>query len=160
MHVPFVIFVVLALLGATLHVLVRVRERSTPRMAEVFLLYLFAIPVGLGGTLAFVGHTVRADQTALYIGWPVGNSFQLEVGVANLAFAVLGLTCIWIRGHFWTATCLGFSIFLLGAGVIHLREIGVRHNLAPGNAGAILYLDLALPILMLGLLFIRNRRPI
>jgi hypothetical protein len=157
--VPFVIFVVLALLGATLHALVRVRERSTPRIAEIFLLYLLAGPVGLGGTLAFVGHTVRADQTATYIGWPAGNPFQLEVGVANLAFAVLGLTCIWIRGHFWTATCLGFSTFLLGAGVIHLREIGMRHNLASGNAGPVLYLDFALPVLMLTLLFIRNRRP-
>ena len=156
---PFVILVILALLGAALHVLNRGHEQSTPRVVEVFLLYLLAVPVGLGGMFAFVGHTVRANQTALDIGWPAGNPFQLEVGVANLAFSVLGLTCVWIRGHFWTATCLGFSIFLLGAGVIHLREIGVRHNLASGNAGAILYLDLALPVLMLTLLFIRNRRP-
>jgi len=157
--VPLVILVILALLGATLHVLFRLHERSTRRVVEVFLLYLLAVSVGLGGAAAFVGHTVRADQTALYIGWPAGNPFQLEVAVANFAFSVLGLACIWIRGHFWTATCLGFSIFLLGAGIIHLREIGMRHNLASGNAGAILYLDLAVPVLMLTLLFIRNRRP-
>jgi hypothetical protein len=61
--------------------------------------------------------------------------------------------------HFWTATCLGFSTFLLGAGVIHLREMGMRDNLASENAGAVLYLDFALPVLMLTLLSIRNRRP-
>jgi hypothetical protein len=151
---PFVILVALALVGATIRVLVR----STQHIAEPFLLYLLAIPVGLGGMLGFVGHTVRADQTAMYIGWPAGNPFQLEVGVANLPFALLGLLCIWIRGHFWTATCLGFSTFLLGAGVVHLHERGTRHNLAPGNAGPVLYLDLLLPVLMLALLFICNRR--
>jgi hypothetical protein len=47
---------------------------------------------------------------------------------------------------------------LLGAGAIHLREMGAKHNLASGNAGPILYLDFVLPVLMLALLFICNRR--
>jgi hypothetical protein len=156
--VPFVVLIAIAFVGATIHVLVRERQRSARRIAELFLLYLLVIPVGLGGILGFVSHTVRADQTARYIGWPAGNPFQLEVGVANLAFALLGIACIWIRGHFWTATCLGFSTFLLGAGAIHIREMRAEHNLASGNAGPILYLDFVLPVLMLVLLFICNRR--
>lgn len=85
-------------------------------------------------------------------GWPAENPFQLEVGVNSLAFAILGLGSIWFRGSFWAATVIGFSVFLLGAGVVHVLDLGHRGNRLPLNTGAVLWFDFGAPVAMVGLL--------
>lgn len=118
----------------------------------MLLLYLLAIAVGVGGLWGFIGHVFFADRVAAYIGWPQGSPFQFEVGIANLAFGILGLLCIRIRGDFWTATIISSSTFLLGDAYGHIRDIIVNGNYAPGNAGAPLYLDVIIPVLLISLL--------
>jgi hypothetical protein len=93
------------------------------QIAEILLLSVFLLPVGLGGLVGFIGHTLRATETAASIGWPAGNPFQYEVAVANLAFGTLGILCWRHRSGFWTATGGGWSIFLLGAAGVHLHQI-------------------------------------
>ncbi len=128
------------------------------RVAEVALLYILPCNVGLTGILSFLGHAFRVDEIARGIGWPPGSPFQFEVAVANLAFGVLGLVCIGRRGGFWLATGLGYSVFLLGAAYGHIRDIFLSHNSAVYNAGPVLYLgDIAMPILILTLLFLYGR---
>ena len=153
------IFVVLAATGlvlALLHVAFQKRPRTKRGIADVLLLYFFAFPIGLGGLLGFVGHTMRAARVAASIGWPPGNPFQYEVAVANLAFGVLGLLCLRFRGGFWTATAIGWSVFMLGAAGVHLHQIHVGQPYAPENAGAILYFNIVAPVCLLALLVIRN----
>lgn len=147
----------LSLILASLHVVFSQQPRTRERVAEITLLYLFAIQVGLFGLMASLWQTVRAESTAQFIGWPPGNPFEYEVGAANLAFAVLGVLCIWKRGSFWTATGIGWSVFLLGAAAVHLYQIRAGQPYAPGNAGPMLYLDVLLPLLVLGLLAVRSR---
>jgi hypothetical protein len=153
-------FVTLAL-TAILVVLVQVgfqrQPRTKQRIADALLVNLFLFPVGLGGLFAFVGHTMRATPVAASIGWPAGNPFQYEVAVANLAFGVLGLLCVWDRG-FWNATAIGWSIFMLGAAAVHIHQIRSGQTFAPGNAGAVLYFDIIVPLFLLGLLVIRRTR--
>jgi len=72
---------------------------------------------------------------AASLGWPAGNPFQSLVAVANLSVGVWDL-CYWIRGSFWVATVIGFSIWWLGAGAVHIKDIVVSANYAPNNAGA------------------------
>jgi hypothetical protein len=104
--------------------------------------------------IAFVGHTLRADDIARSIGWPTGNPFQYEVAVANLAFGVLGLLCIKFREGFWTATIVGYGVFLEGAACIHIREILQAGNWSINNAGPVLVIDVGFPILLLILLIL------
>src|SRR5919206_396357 len=107
----FLIFYVVALITATIHLALDSTPRTRERVIDVFLLHLLVICHGLGGIFAFIGHKFRADETARSIGWPTGNPFQEEIAFANLGFGVLGLLCSRMRGSFWTATGIGGSVF-------------------------------------------------
>jgi hypothetical protein len=149
------VFVVLGLTGVILgllHVAIARKPYSWRGAAEVLLLYFFAFPIGLGGLVGFVGHTLRSQRVALSIGWPGGNPFQYEVAVANLAFGILGILCLRFRDGFWTATALGWSIFMLGAAGVHIHQIVHGQPYAPGNAGAIVYFNVLAPVLLIALL--------
>jgi hypothetical protein len=154
----FVTLAVMALLAGFVHVAIQKQPRTKQRVAEVLLLYLFVFPVGLGGLISFLGHTFRAASTAASIGWPAHNPFQYEVAVANLAFGILGICCAWVRGGFRMATAIGWSIFILGAGCVHVHQIRAGQPFAPGNAGAMLYYNFLVPVLVLALIGVRERR--
>jgi len=121
-------------------------ERALLRNALVFL-------VGVPGIVGASGHIFAADQVAESIGWPKGNPFQFEVGMANLAFGVLGIMCSWITGDFWTATVVGFSVFLWGDAIGHVRQMVQEKNFNPGNAGVVFWLDILIPAVLYVLLF-------
>jgi hypothetical protein len=153
----FVTLAVTALLAGFVHVAIRKQARTKQRVADVLLLYLFLFPIGIGGLIGFLGHTFRAAPTAASIGWPAHNPFQYEVAVANLAFGILGICCAWVRGGFRAATAIGWSVFILGAACVHLHQINTGQPFAPGNAGATLYFDLTVPVLVLALIGVRER---
>jgi hypothetical protein len=144
--------------AACLHLWLGKRPVSLRRVAEVVLFYLLVIFVGVGGLMGFLGHTFKGGEIALKIGWQP-SPFQFEVAVANLAFGVLGVLCIWQRRGFQTATGLGYAIFLLGCGYGHLREMIRDGNFAPYNVGPVLLVnDLAVPLLIL-ILLVAQRSP-
>jgi len=146
------------ILVVTLHLSLTKKPRSPALVVEVLLLYLLVIFAGVGGLMGALGHIFKAEEIALKIGWPPGSPFQFEVAMSNLAFGVLGVCCLWRRDGFWTATGVGFSIFLLGCAYGHLREMLAAGNFSPYNVGPVLWLnDLALPLLLLGLLGARSR---
>ena len=106
--------------------------------------------------MGFLGHTLKAREIALKIGWQP-SPFQFEVAVANLAFGVLGILCIWQRRGFWTATGIGCAIFLLGCAYGHVRDMTRHGNLAHYNASPVLWVnDLAVPVIILLLLLLRR----
>jgi hypothetical protein len=150
----FVVLTAIGLIFGILSVAIQKQPRTKRRVAEMLLLYLFAFPIGLGGLVGFAGHTLRAVPVAASIGWAAGNPFQYEVAVANLAFGILGILCLWNRGGFRTATAIGWSIFIFGAAGVHLYQIRIGQPFATGNAGAILYFDIITPVLVLALLAI------
>jgi hypothetical protein len=145
-------FLVLGLIVGAVHVYLDKQPRTKARVAQIFLLWLLVITVGIQGVFAFIGHTIYADATAASIGWPAGNPFQSEVAVANLAVGVLGILCYWMRGNFWVATTIGFSVWWLGDAVVHIRSIVVSANYAPNNAGVTFYLDILVPVILIALL--------
>jgi hypothetical protein len=145
-------FLVLSLVVGAVHVYLDKQPRTKGRVAEIFLLWFLVIPVGIGGIFNFIAHTVFADMSAASIGWPAGNPFQSEVAVANLAVGILGILCYWMRGNFWVATVIGFSVWWLGDAVVHIRSIVVEANYAPNNAGATFYLDALFPVFLIALL--------
>ena len=146
-----------AMVAATcLHLWLGKRPVSLMRVVEALLLYLLVIFVGLGGLMAFLGHTFKAQEIALKIGWQP-SPFQFEVAVADLAFGVLGILCIWQRRGFWTATGLGYAVFMLGCAYGHFRDMTLHGNFSPYNVGLILWVnDLAIPVVILILLLVRR----
>jgi len=146
------IFLAVTLVGAVLHLFLSKTPKTKNRIFEVFLLWFLVVMVGIGSIWAFIGHVFMSNMTAALIGWPAGNPFQLEVGVANLSFGILGLLCWKFRDNFWTASIIAVSVFYLGAAYIHIVNIMQSGNMAPGNAGFALYIDILIPIILFALL--------
>jgi len=118
------------------------------------LLNSLVINVGLGGLYAFIGHAFFADRVAEYIRWPKGSPFQFEVAVTNLGLGVLGILCVWLRGNFWIATIIAYSVFLLGAAFGHIRQMVKAKNLSAGNVGPVFVADILNPLILIVLAII------
>ena len=115
------------------------------RMLENALLWLVGVQMLIVGS----GHIFMPDRIAASIGWPKGNPFQFEVGLAGISYGVLGVLASSYGHQWWLATIVAYSIFMLGAAAGHVRELVLRGNRAPGNAGVMLVLDIAVPILLI-----------
>jgi hypothetical protein len=152
--VAIIFFPVLAIAGAAVQLARSRQPRTLGHASEVVLVWFLVVWAGIGGVIAFLSHTLLADQTARAIGWPTGNPFQSEVAVANLAVGVLGILCYWIRGNFWLATVIATSVWLLGDAVVHIYHMVVNQNYHPGNAGLPFYFDILLPLLLIVLLIV------
>ena len=148
------IFIITTLIGAILHTFLSKAPKTKNRITEIFLLWIFLVMIGLGSIWAFIGHVFFANMVALNIGWPAGNPFQFEVGIANLSYGILGILCLKFRDNFWTATVIAVSVFYLGDAYLHIINIMQTGNIAPGNAGSALYLDILTPIVLIVLLII------
>jgi hypothetical protein len=113
--------------------------------------------VGVASVLTFMGDAFFADKMATSLGWPAGNPFQSLVAVANLSVGVLGILCYWVRGNFWVATVIAFSVWWLGAGTVHIRDMVVSANYAPNNSGVTVYMDILVPVVLVALLTFYSR---
>jgi hypothetical protein len=147
----FVIPIGVTILGAAVQISAEKRGVSPSRKAEILLTWAFVCIVGFGGVWAFIGHTIFADQVAASIGWPAGNPFQQEVALADLSIGVLGLLSARITGSFRIATLISYAIFMCGAGMIHLWQIQTVQNYAVNNAGPVLWVDICMPFILIGL---------
>lgn len=94
------------------------------------------LAVGGGGLLSFVRHSVFHASDAARMGWDLGrrNNFQIEVGLANLAWGLVGVAAVlleWgIRAQ--ATTFLIFGAYLLGVGVMQVVSPGgPRRSLGP-----------------------------
>jgi 4-amino-4-deoxy-L-arabinose transferase-like glycosyltransferase len=126
-------FSVLPVLIAVAHLGLDSSSRPRERRLELFLLYLFGVGVAGSGIGGFFGHVFISDPVAESIGWPTGNPFQLEVGVANLAVGILGIVAMGRRDGFREATVITATVLGVGATVVHAMDVIETSNLAPGN---------------------------
>ncbi|WP_455355865.1 DUF6790 family protein [Streptomyces sp. SYSU K217416] len=112
-----------------------------------FITYL----IGVNGIVTGTGHLLLANTVADSIGWPARTPWQWEVGCANFCFGVPGVMAGGQERGFWLAVIIASSVFLLGAAVGHVRELIASRNISPGNAGFILYSDIAIPVTAIAL---------
>src|SRR3954468_2812298 len=109
------IALIVALLSVVLpliHLRLSRHPRTHGRIVHLLLLYALVLGVGIIGLpLGFIPHVFFPDEAARLIGWRPGSPFQLEVGMHDGAWGVLGFLCIRIGGLFWLATGLGWSLF-------------------------------------------------
>ena len=118
---------------------------------NAFLFAFILSNIGLQGLFAFIGHFFKADEVARDIGWPTGSPFQREIAFANLALGTLGIMSIWFRGNFWFAAIVARSVFSWGAAYGHIIDLKKRENISILNAGPVLYDDILLPFILIGL---------
>jgi hypothetical protein len=134
--------------------------RPFPAGAVVEKLLFWHLLVALGFTYLYgaVCHLFFGAMAAAFIGWP-NSPFQFEVGIANLAFAVMSLIAAFASLTARSITIVGSAVFLLGAAAGHIYQMATTHNFAPGNAGVIFYTDLLLPLYGLVLIWLKGREP-
>ena len=154
-YVRIFAYSLLPLLLATGVMLFDRQARTPARRIEIFIIYLLAISVGANGLGGAFGHLFLSDLVAEGVGWPTGSPFQLEMGFANLLIGVLGLMAISRRDGFRTAAIIATTILGLGATAVHLWDIAVAGNLAPGNTIQNLG-NLLDPVLLISLTWLAN----
>ena len=124
--------------------------------SQTFLLYHLTVTVGLSGILGAYGHLFMGNKIARSIGWPAGSLFQVELGYCCLGMGLLGVMCFWHRDGFWLATIVFTSVFLVGAALVHVKEMIQKANFNPGNAVTTLP-DFLIPITLFALWFLAKR---
>jgi hypothetical protein len=121
-------------------------------VAEALLSTFILFSIGFSYFYNFVFHVFFGELAARYIGWAV-RPFQAEVGYASLGFAAIGLLAFKGNCMVRVAAILGPTMFLWGAAIGHIRDIVATGNMAPGNAGVMLYSDILLPLVGFALLW-------
>lgn len=115
--------------------------------------------VGSSALGSGVAHLFFGPAIARSIGWAPGSPFQFEVGAANLG---IGIAAIVMAAAFppvtWLGPILAALVFLVLAGVGHIREIVKKRNFSINNAGPILFLDFLAPIATLVLWLVLELR--
>lgn len=155
-----VFFAVFALVAASVHLVVSAKRRSDAvAVVGTCLIYLLFIYVGLMGLFTAYYHVFRPIEASASIGWST-SPYEYEVGMADLTVGVLGVLCLMFRGDFWLATAIADAVWLLGDAVGHIRQMVVHNNHAENNAGIFLVFEIAMPILILGLVFYYRNLPL
>jgi hypothetical protein len=90
------------------------------------------LAVGAGGILSFVRHSLLHRSDAARMGWDLGvrNNFQIEVGIANLAWGVVAVLAVILD---WglaveAATFLTFGIYLTASAVMVITSPKGEHK--------------------------------
>lgn len=144
------VYVALAVMVIIINFVITKKEKNTFFILETSLKWLIFIIIGIGGLMVFMMHAFDSDEIAKKIGWAAGSPFQLEVAVANLAIAVLGIISYWQREKFWLATVIVYAVFLYGAAGVHISQIISNNNNAQYNSGFFLWFnDIILPSVFL-----------
>lgn len=151
-----VIMFLLPFLIAGVHVSTSRERMSRKRIVELVMLYFLVINFGIQGVVMGLTQMFMGEEVALYLNWQ-WSPFLTELGMANLAFGILGLLCYWIRQlYFWLAVGIGYSLFFFLAFWGHLHQILVEANFSWGNIGPVLYTDILSGVVVLALFIMHH----
>ena len=152
-----VTLLVLGVVAAGLAIALKPGPLTQARIAEELLAYFVLFSIGIGYLYNFVMHAFFGEMVAHFIGW-ADSPFQLEVAYASLGFAAVGFFAFKNSLSVRFAAILGPSLFLWGAAGGHIYQMITADNVAPGNAGSVLYTDILLPVIGFTLLWLKWRR--
>lgn len=141
----FLIFWLIGIIVGIATTIINPVIRSVQAISTNLLFYQLVITITLTGISGFVGHAIKSDRIAEFIGWEKGSPFQKELGYAELGYGIAGILCIWMSKEFWLATIVIFSPLFFGATIVHIKEMLKSRNFKPGNSFIVLP-DLIIPI--------------
>jgi hypothetical protein len=125
-----------------------VRVLGGKRFVEELFHWSLLLPAGLNGIFTAGTHIFMPEYCAEVIGWP-DSPFQYEVGIADLAIGVLGVSAFWGSAGFRLAAAIAAIILYGGDAIGHVRQMVVAGNFEPGNAGSWFWMDVGLPIILI-----------
>jgi hypothetical protein len=153
---PSVSLLILGLMASLVSLFSKEKPLEKPVIIEALVAYFFLFSIGIGYLNNFVMHVVFSEYTAKFIGW-ANSPFQLEVGFASLGMGIAGLMAFRQNLAFRLAAFIPPAFFLLGAAGGHIYQIYDAHNMASGNAGAVLWTDILLPVIGAILLYAQTK---
>lgn len=137
----FVVAIVFILIQNTM------RHYSVSRY-EITFRWMAFFALGITSLYAFYMHTFYPEIAANAIGW-APSPFQFEVGMADLAFGVLGVLCYSANYSFRVATVVGTLCWLWGDAIGHAYQMFTNQNFSVGNAGSWFWMDILIPLVLL-----------
>ena len=155
---PTVSFLIMGAIASLISLSLKT-SRSKDIVIETFTAYFFLFSIGVAYLVNFVMHVFFAEFTAKFIGW-ANSPFRLDFGFASLGMGIVGLIAFRRNPAFRAAAFLPPALLLWGAAGGHIYKMVRVHNVATGNAGAILWTDLLLPVIGFALLFAQWKYPI
>jgi hypothetical protein len=154
----YVLYALVALVGAGVHLLRHPAERELGRAVEVVLLWWIVVTIGVAGIVGGLFHLFDGASIAREIGFTRGDGgFQTEVGFGDLALGVAAVLCIWFRDRYWLAIVVVATISLWGDAFGHIHQEIVNDNHDPDNTGPVLYADIVVPLVAIALYIARER---
>jgi len=147
----FLILLLMVLVAAAIHAS-RLKEPSTPRIAEVFLLYLLVGYCGVPMLAFSLWNLLSPEKAAAHLDFPPGNPFQEFAGIAFLAMSLVSLLAIRYRRTFLIAPVVCWAVFFTGATWIHLKDIHLKGALTHGLALHVFATHGLISILLVGAL--------
>ncbi len=133
---------------AGLFILLHRYARHSIQESEIVYRWVALFGLGVDGIYTFIMHVFYPDIAAEVIGWQI-SPFQYEVGVADLAFGVLGIFSFRASYGFRLATVVGSSVWLLGDALGHVWRLVEYNNFSTGNAGTWLWMDIIVPLILI-----------
>lgn len=103
--------------------------------------------VGWAGIGSGISHLFFGKQISKSIGFEK-SPYELEVGFCGLSFGIVGVIAASYQPDFWLAVILMSSLYRIGCGYGHVRQILQKRNFAINNT-AILVLDFGVPAFLL-----------
>jgi Family of unknown function (DUF6790) len=156
--VIYVVYALVALIGAGVHLWRHPADRRGTRRIEVVLLWWIVVMIGAAGIVGGLLHLFDGPAIAREIGFTRGDGgFQTEVGFGDLALGLAAAPCIWIRDRYWLAVLLIAAVSLWGDAYGHIHQEVVNDNHDPDNTGPVLYADILVPLVGLLLYAARER---
>lgn len=149
------VFTGIPIFGALIHLFISKKPKTLNRIIELFLIWFLGVGIGVGSIFSGFTQIFAPEMVAQSVGWP-NTPFLMEVGFANLSYGILGVLAIRYRS-FWAPTIIAYAVFMWGAAMGHIYNIQQTGNLNAGNAGAVLYLDILMPLLFIILLVAYHR---
>jgi len=155
----YVVYALVAMLGAAIHLWRHPADRSRGRAIEVVLVWWVVVTIGVAGIVGGLFHLFDGAEIAREIGFTRGDGgFQTEVGFGDLALGVAAVLCVWIRDRYLLAILIVAAISLWGDAFGHIHQEVVNDNHDPDNTGPVLYSDILVPLIGLALYAARERR--
>ncbi len=103
--------------------------------------------IGWAGVGAGISHIFFGEKISKSIGFHK-DPYEIEVGFAGLSFGIVALLAPHFSTDYWLAIILVSSIYRIGCGFGHIKQIVEDKNYAINNT-AILFVDFVVPAFLL-----------